>query len=137
MKGNTHSLYQEALYARVSDKLSYDIIGLVSLIDRVKRAAHRYIRNEERIAETTCVNKIIASIAKVNLSELDSSPCDNNSLIIAGGCSGFKHNTDLVTQSSLGIVTAALQMQGGVFMYLMIMIFLPLHLVTILLLIFL
>ena len=29
LKGNTHSLYQEALYARVSDKLSYDIIGLV------------------------------------------------------------------------------------------------------------
>ena len=43
LKGNTHSLYQEALYTRVSDKLSYDIIGLISLIDRVKRAALRYI----------------------------------------------------------------------------------------------
>ena len=43
LKGNTHSLYQEALYAGVSDKLSYDIIGLVSLIDRVKRTALRYI----------------------------------------------------------------------------------------------
>ena len=56
---------------------------------------------------------MITSDAKENLSELGSSPCDNNSLIIAGGCSGFEHNTDLVTQNSLGIVTAALQMQGG------------------------
>ena len=69
LKGNTHSLYQEALYARVSDKLSYDIIGLVSLIDRVKHAAHRYIRNEEHIAETTRVSTLIASNAKENLSE--------------------------------------------------------------------
>ena len=30
LKGNIHSLYQEALYARVTDKLSYDIIGLVA-----------------------------------------------------------------------------------------------------------
>ena len=89
LKGNTHSLYQEALYAHVSDKLFYDIIGLVSLIDQVKRAALRYIRNEERIAETTGVNKIIAGNAKENLSELNSSPCDNNYIIIAGGCSGF------------------------------------------------
>ena len=40
LKGDIHSLYQEALYARVTDKLSYDIIGLVSLIDQVKRAAN-------------------------------------------------------------------------------------------------
>ena len=113
LKGNTHSLYQEALYACVSDKLSYDIIGLVSLIDRVKRAGHRYIRNEEHIAETIRVNKIITSDAKEILFELGSLPCDNNSLIIAGGCSGFEHNTDLVTQISLGIVTAAFQMQRG------------------------
>ena len=52
LKGNTHSLNQEALYAPVSEKFSHGIIGLVSLIDRVKRAAHRYIRNEEHIAET-------------------------------------------------------------------------------------
>ena len=80
------------------------------MIDRVKRAAHRYIRNEERIADTLCVN---SSNIKENLSEPGSAPCDNESLIIAGGCSGFEHNTDLVTQNSLGIVTAALQMQGG------------------------
>ena len=36
LKEDIHSLYQEALYARVADKLSYDIIGLVALIDRVK-----------------------------------------------------------------------------------------------------
>ena len=38
LKGAIHSLYQEALYARVTDKLSYDIIRLIALIDRVKRA---------------------------------------------------------------------------------------------------
>ena len=35
LKGAIHSLYQEALYAPGTDKLSYDIIGLVALIDRV------------------------------------------------------------------------------------------------------
>ena len=74
----------EALYARVTDKLSYDIIGLRALVDRVKRAAHRYIQNEEHIAETIRVNKIITSDAKENLSKLGSS------LIIAGGCNGFR-----------------------------------------------
>ena len=39
LKGNIHSLYQEVLYARVTNKLSYDIIGLVALIDCVKQAA--------------------------------------------------------------------------------------------------
>ena len=79
LKGNIHSLYQETLYARVSDKLSYEIIGLVASIDRVKCAAHRYIRNEERIADTIRVNNIIASDAKENLSKLGSAPCDNDS----------------------------------------------------------
>ena len=36
LKGAIHLLYQEALYARVTHRLSYDIIGLVALIDRVK-----------------------------------------------------------------------------------------------------
>ena len=36
-----------------------------------------------------------------------------NSLIIAGGCSGFEPNADLVTQFSIGTVTAALQLQWG------------------------
>ena len=53
-----------------------------------------------------------ASDVKENLYKPDSAPCDNDSLIIAGGCSGFEHNTDLVTQNSLGILTAALQMQS-------------------------
>ena len=36
LKGYILSLYQEALYAQETNKLSYDIIGLVALIDRVK-----------------------------------------------------------------------------------------------------
>ena len=43
LKGNIHSLYQEALYARVLDRLSYDTIALVALIDCVKQAANRLL----------------------------------------------------------------------------------------------
>ena len=38
LKGEIHSLYQKAIYAHASEKLSYDIIGLISLINRVKNA---------------------------------------------------------------------------------------------------
>ena len=50
LKGNTHSLYQEALYGCVSDKLSYDIIGLVSLIGgcRVQRSDIYEMKDEWR-----------------------------------------------------------------------------------------
>ena len=113
MKEEIHSLYQKALCAHVSEKLSYDVIDLISLSDRVRNAALRYIRNEERMAEMTRVNNIIASNAKQRLSKSDPSLCDNNSLIIAGGCSGFEPNTKLITQNSIGTVTAALQMQRG------------------------
>ena len=118
MKGDIHSLYQEALYAQVTNKLSYEIIGLVALIDHIKRAANRYLRNEERIANTTTVNtehssKTVTNDINERLSELGSVPCANDSLIIAGVCSGFEPLTNLVNQESLGTLTAALQVQGG------------------------
>ena len=47
LKGEIHSLYQESIYAHASEKLSYDIIGLVSIIALVKDAAIRLIRNDE------------------------------------------------------------------------------------------
>ena len=84
MKEEIHSLYQKALCAHVSEKLSYDVIDLISLSDRVRNAALRYIRNEERMAELARVNNTIGSNAKQRLSESDPSPHDNNSLIIAG-----------------------------------------------------
>ena len=68
-------------------------------------AALRLIRNELRMTEMACINNVIASNAKQRLSESDHSPCDNNSVIIAGGCSGFEPNTDLITQPSIRIVT--------------------------------
>ena len=37
------SLYRKGLSAHVSEKLSYDVIDLISLIDRVRTAALRYI----------------------------------------------------------------------------------------------
>ena len=106
------------MYARAIDKLSYDIIGLVALIDRVKRAANRYLCNEQRIANTTALNaehssKTVTNDINERVSELGSVPCDNDSLIIAGGCSGFEPLTNLVNQNSSGNVTAALQVQGG------------------------
>ena len=38
-KEDIQSLYQESIYGHVCAKLSYEIIGLISLIDRVKNAA--------------------------------------------------------------------------------------------------
>ena len=52
LKGSIYSLYQEALYSCVTDKLSYDIISLTGLNDRVKRATNKYIRNENRIVSS-------------------------------------------------------------------------------------
>ena len=49
LKGEIHSLYQESIYAHASEKLSYDIIGLISLIARVKDAALRLIRNDKGV----------------------------------------------------------------------------------------
>ena len=113
LKGEIHSLYQESIYAHAPEKLSYNIIGLVSLIDQVKHAALRLIRNEAHMAETTRVNNVIASNAIQRLSQSDPSPCDNNSIIIAGGCSGYNSSTYLTTQASTGTVTATLQLQQG------------------------
>ena len=49
LKWEIHSLYQESIYGPASVKLSYDIIGLVSLIARIKSAALRLIRNDEGV----------------------------------------------------------------------------------------
>ena len=118
LKGAIHSLYQEALYARVTDKLSYDIIGLVALIDLVKQAANRYIRNENRIANTMVlstehdINIVIHDINE-RVSELRLVPSDNNPPIMASGHSGWEILTDLVTQNGFGNLTATPQAQRG------------------------
>ena len=41
------SLYQESIHAHASVRLSYDIIGLLSLISWIKNAAIRLIRNDK------------------------------------------------------------------------------------------
>ena len=124
LKGNINSLYQEALYARVTDKLSYDIISLMGLIDRIKKVTHRFIRNAIPITGIIRVNDIAASDVRQSLSVPGATSCDNNPLMIAGKCSGF--DTDLVTQTS-GVVIATLQMQGGGgLMYLILMMHLSL-----------
>ena len=84
------------------------------------------------MAETARVNNVIASNAIQRLSQSDPSPCDNNSIIIAGGCSGYNSSTGLITQASTGTVTAALQLQKGGVTNQLIMISLALNLVIIL-----
>ena len=81
LKGDIHSLYQEALYARVTNKLSYDIIGLVALIDSVKQAADRYLRNEQRIANAERSSNTVTNDINERVSELGPVPSDNDSLL--------------------------------------------------------
>ena len=118
LKGSIHSLYQEALYGQVTDKLSYDIISLITLIDNVKRAADRYIRNEIWSANTT-INSVEPSniLAANDINEMESDlgviATDYNSTIVASGSSGFETLTGLVNPTGLGNLTASLQVQGG------------------------
>ena len=79
----------------------------------MKNAALQLIRNEERMAETARVNNVIANNAQQRLSQSGPSPSDNNSIIIAGGCSSYNNNTDVTSHTSIGTVTAALQLQQG------------------------
>ena len=45
-QGSIHSLYQNVLCSRVTDKLSYNIINTIGLLECIKKAANRYIRLE-------------------------------------------------------------------------------------------
>ena len=83
------------------------------------------------MAETACVHNVIANNAKQRLSQSGPSPGDNNSIIIAGGCSGYNINTGLITQASTGTITAALQLQQGGLTNLLIVTSLVLHLVIV------
>ena len=65
------------------------------------------------MAETARVNNVIANNAQQRLSQSGPSPSDNNSIIIAGGCSGYDNNTDVTSHASFGTVTATLQLQQG------------------------
>ena len=51
LKGDIHSLHLESILAHTSEKLSYDILGLVSVIDRIKGAGFRLIRGQEPVIE--------------------------------------------------------------------------------------
>ena len=88
------------------------------MIDLVKQAADRYLWNENRIANTTALRTEHSSNTVTNdinerVSELRPVPRDNDSPIIASGCSSFEPLTDLVSQNGFGNLTAALQGQGG------------------------
>ena len=50
----------------MTDKFSYDIIGLVALIDCVKLAADRYLHNEQQIANNTTLNAEYSSKTVTN-----------------------------------------------------------------------
>ena len=46
LKGEIHSLYYESILAHTAEKLSYDILGLISVIDRIKRDGFRLVRGQ-------------------------------------------------------------------------------------------
>ena len=48
---NIHSLHIKSILAHTSEKLSYDIIELVSVINRIKEAGFRLIRGQEPVIE--------------------------------------------------------------------------------------
>ena len=52
LKGEIHSLHHESILAQTSEKLSYDILGLISVIDRIKGAGFRLVRGQEAMIET-------------------------------------------------------------------------------------
>ena len=102
----------------MTDKLSYDIISCIALMDHVKRAADRYIGNENQIANAT-VNSVEPSNILVTddinemVSDLGVILSDLYSPIVASGCSGFETLTGLANPTGLGNLTAVLQVQGG------------------------
>ena len=52
LKGEILSLYHESILAHTSEKLSYDIIDLISVIAGIKGAGLRLIQSQEGVNET-------------------------------------------------------------------------------------
>ena len=46
LKWEIHSLYRESIFAHTAEKLSYDILELISVIYRIKRAGVRLVRGQ-------------------------------------------------------------------------------------------
>ena len=63
------------------------------------------------MAETARINSVIAINSKQKLSQSGPLPSDNNSVIIAGGCSGYDNSTDMISHTSTETVTATVQLQ--------------------------
>ena len=105
LNGSFHSLYQEALYGQVTDKLSNDIISHITLIHHVKRAADRYIWNENLISNTT-VNNIepgntqVANDINEMVSDLGAISSDQFSPIVDSGRSVLGTLTGLANPTS-------------------------------------
>ena len=94
----------------MTDKLSYDIISLIALIDRIKRAADRCIWNDNQIANTNVNNIEPRNIPLANdinemVSDLGAISSDQFSLIVASGYSGLGTLTGLVNPIGLGNLT--------------------------------
>ena len=94
----------------MTDKLSYDIISLIGLIDHIKKAANRYIWTKNRIVYT-------------NLNHSESRnvpfPSDINAVVsdlgtvVAGGPSGLGTPIGLGKPTNSGNLVAMSQVQGG------------------------
>ena len=110
-------IYPFTLSGPLYSKLSYDIISLIGLIDHVKRAADRYVRNENRIVSASLNNSESRSVLITNdinevVSELGNIVSDQLSPIVAGGRSGLGTLTDLGNPIGLGNLTAASVQRG-------------------------
>ena len=89
----------------MTDKLSYDIISLIALIDRIKRAADRYIWNDNRIANTNVNNIEPRNIPLANdinemVSDLGAISSDQFSPIVDSGRSVLGTLTGLANPTS-------------------------------------
>ena len=97
----------------MTDKLSYDIISLVALIDCVKRAADRYIQNTNLINNIELGNIPVANDINEMVSDLGAVSSDQFSPIVAIRRSGLGTLTGLVNPIGSGNLSAMLQIQGG------------------------
>ena len=100
----------------MTDKLSYDIINTIGLLERIKKAANRYIRCEmyELNAKFNNVSAPIDSDTNEVVSDLRLINNEIDPLIIISGCSGLEIITNEESLIDLEFLIAAPQViEGG------------------------
>ena len=115
-QGSIHSLYQNALCSRVTDKLSYDIINTIGLLECIKKATNRYIRremnelnakfNNESVPTDIDTNEFVSGLRLVNN--------EVNPLMVTSGRSGLEVITNEESLIDMEFLISAPQViEGG------------------------